>query len=300
MLLDYKRGIYLVGRTTNGYERIQNAGKVMLSSLGITEMEFSNLQMDLQRNGRENWENFVANKLRNIPSKMYRNGFEEALDCIWNSGNKKKQRKNLIAQIDSLQRLSKKLFEERFENINPNSEDGLRDLARLRIDEGDRNQALMSLFDEFHINLSELQIDDSESIDTKLSEQGYRDNFFLKLYNIEVEERLKRQEEESRKVYDNKEFIENIYQSFLKYPVKNIPFKDRIGVRFSKLIGIIKRKSLNKNIEFLEEGKTHTNSHSEFVSEMADLGQYETNIQDKTQKYKSGKVKEGNNSENIR
>lgn len=139
-----------------GYTSIQNAGQIVLSSLGITALEFANLQFK----GRDDYKKFVASKL-GLPSyEMYIDSFEEILDSIWNFSGNKKQRKNFISQIDALQSLSKKLFEERFKNIIENSNDILGDLAKLSIDKENKDNALMMMFDEFNIDHSELQIDE--------------------------------------------------------------------------------------------------------------------------------------------
>lgn len=253
-----------------GYEKIQNAGKVMLSSLGIEEMEFS----DLQLKGRKPYENLIASKLGRVPYEMYLDSFEEILDSIYNFNRNPNQRKNLIAQIDALQILSKELFKERFENINLNSNEGLTELAKLTIDKENKDNALYMLFDEFNIKGSELQIDKEMDIHENLSRLGYSDEFLIEFYNnIETDEILKRQEQfdrQNEKQYDNQELMEKMYQSFLKYPIKKVPFKYRPSVILSKIIGLIKRKKLKKDYKLLTEGKTFKKQRTEFIHEMTD------------------------------
>lgn len=146
---------YISENKKRGYPDIQNAGQIVLSSLGITALEFANLQFK----GREDYEKFVANRLRLPSYKTYIDGFEEILDAIDTFSNSKNQRNNFISQIDSLQTLSKKIFEERFNNIIENSNDILGDLAKLIIDKEDKNNALRMVFDEFKIKQSELHMD---------------------------------------------------------------------------------------------------------------------------------------------
>ena len=135
-----------------GYNDIQNVGQIVLSSLGITALEFANLQFK----GREDYEIFVASRL-GLPSyKTYIDGFEEILDAITNN----MKRKKFISQIDELQTLSKKIFEERLKNIIKNSNDILGELAKLTIDKENKDNALMMVFDEFKIKHSELHVDE--------------------------------------------------------------------------------------------------------------------------------------------
>lgn len=135
-----------------GYDNIQNAGQIVLSSLGITALEFANLQFK----GREDYEKFVASRLGLASYKTYIDGFEEILDAIANN----MKRKKFISQIDSLQTLSRKIFEERFKNIIENSNDILGDLAKLTIDKENKDNALRMVFDEFKIKKSELHMDE--------------------------------------------------------------------------------------------------------------------------------------------
>ena len=70
------------------------------------------------------------------------------------------KRKKFISQIDELQTLSKKIFEERLKNIIKNSNDILGELAKLTIDKENKDNALMMVFDEFKIKQSELHMDE--------------------------------------------------------------------------------------------------------------------------------------------
>ena len=88
--------------------------------------------------------------------KTYIDGFEEILDAIANN----MKRKKFISQIDELQTLSKKIFEERLKNIIKNSNDILGELAKLTIDKENKDNALMMVFDEFKIKQSELHMDE--------------------------------------------------------------------------------------------------------------------------------------------
>ena len=123
------------------------------------------------------------------------------------------------------------MFERRFAECIKNSDNSFKNLGRLVIDKENKDNALRILFDEFKIDDSELQIDEGIDIYEKLSQLGYDDDYLMKVHEIEYEERIKIQEEmdkQNEKVYDNKELIERIYQSFLRYPIENIPIKDRI------------------------------------------------------------------------
>lgn len=211
----------------DGYEKIQTAGKIIISSLGMNEIELT----DLLQKGREDYEDFIVNKLGNIPSKLYIDSFEEILDSIYNFCDDKEQRQNLISQIDSLQTLSKELFEKRFVECMESSNNNLRNLGKIIIDKENKDNALRILFDEFKIDDSELQIDEGMDIYEKLSQLGYEDDYLRKVHEIEYDERIKIQEEmdkQNEKVYDNEELIERIYQSFFRYPIKDVSLKDRL------------------------------------------------------------------------
>lgn len=258
------------------YERMQNAGKIMLSSLGITEIEYSNLQLE----DKSEFEQFASSKLGKVPAKMYIDSFEEIMDSIWNFGDQKSQRENLIAQIDALQQISEELFEERFENINLSSDKGLRKMAGLIIDKGERDSAIQNLFKEYKIKTKELQIEESKDIYEKITQLDiYEDNLTFDLGAAEEQERERRQtiiDKQNEKKYDNKQLREVIYQSFLRYPIKNVPLKDRPSVMLSKVIGKIKRIKLNKDANLLGNGKQYSSeTHREFVNRIANLDEYD-------------------------
>lgn len=258
-----------------GYEEIQTAGKIILNSFGISKLELANLQFE--PNSREAYESLIANKLRSVPSEIYRDSFGKILDAIYNFSNDENQRDNLILQIDSLQILSKKIFEDRFNDIMINSNNTLRDLARLSIDQEEKSNELMILFDEFDIKDSELQINDGRDIHTMLSEQGYNDEYLEEFYNIECEEKIRNQEQtnkQNEKYYDNEELIEKLYQSFFKYPIREVPLKDRAGVILSKIIGKIKRKTLEQNNLLPESNIYNYNRHTKFVNRISNLEEY--------------------------
>ena len=260
-----------------GYDEIQNIGKIILSSLGINEIEFSNLQWKR----REGYERFIMNRLEGIPTRIYIDTFDEIIDCIWNFKNDKKQRRNLIKQIDALQTLSKRLFEERFNNIDLNSKNGLRKLAKLSIDKGNRDSALCYVFDDFEIKPSELEMIEDEDIYEKLSNQGYKDEFLLELHQIEDDERIRMQQEMKiyeDKEYDNEQLKEMIYQSFLKYPIKNLSFKDKIDVVYSKIVGFRKRKKISKDIKLLETGENKDTPRLTFVERIKNLSNYKMQV----------------------
>lgn len=290
---------YIPMYNLNGYEKIQNAGKIMLYCLGISDMEFSSLQTKR----RKPYEELISSRLGGVPSKIYIDSFEELLDSIYNFAYDKKQRKNLISQIDALQTLSKNIFDERFEDITQNSDNSLINLARLIIEKEGKDNALMMIFDEFDIKPSELEMDEGIDIYEKLLEKGYGDDFIQKLYDVEIEERLKIQEQidkQEKKEYNNDELNEKIYQSFLRYSIKDIPLKDRYEVILSKIKGYIKRKNTNKDIKFLlDEGKKDSSdSRKKFIFRIANLSEY--NMQENHNMINKGKVREDNTNENNR
>lgn len=120
-----------------------------------------------------------------------------------------------------------------------------------------------------------------KEIHEELLSQGYSDDFIKELYEREIDERLILQEQQdklAKKFYNNEALENTIYESFLKYPIKNVPFKDRAGVLLSKMIGIVKRKYLNKNTKLLPETTSSSNEyHVRFVSEIANLEAYKGN-----------------------
>lgn len=92
-----------------------------------------------------------------------------------------------------------------------------------------------------------------------------------------------------------------IYESFLKYPIKKVPFKDRPGVLLSKVIGFIKRKSLNKNTKLLPQSNSSKHEeHIHFVSEISNLEAYKGNKSISQQKNKRVIRQNENNVENSR
>ena len=223
-----------------GYENMQNATKIVLSSLGISKVELANIQFE--PDARAEYEKLVANKLRSIPSEAYRDGFGKILDSIYIFSKRENQRKNIILQIDSLQTFSRVLFNDRFNDIRMNSDNMLTDLARLCIEQNNKENALKNLFCQFNIKNSELQIKSNKNIYIKLLELGFDAKYLTKLYETECKERVKIQQQKGKqKHYDNEELIEKLYQSFLKYPIKNVALKDRPSVILSKVLGKIKR-----------------------------------------------------------
>lgn len=120
-----------------------------------------------------------------------------------------------------------------------------------------------------------------KEIHEELLSQGYSDDFIKELYEREIDEILILQEQQdklAKKFYNNEALENTIYESFLKYPIKNVPFKDRAGVLLSKMIGIVKRKYLNKNTKLLPETTSSSNEyHVRFVSEIANLEAYKGN-----------------------
>lgn len=273
-----------------GYEAIQTAGKIILNSLGISEIQLADLQF--QPNAREEYENLIANNLGRIPSEMYRDSFGKILDAIYKFSidtiydeeedififsNNEKQRQNFILQIDSLQTLSKDLFEKRFYDIIRNSDNALKDLAKLSIEQGHAESELALLFDEFNIESSELKINESKDIHTMLSALGYDDKYLEELYDIECDELIKMQnQKDKQKTYDNEELIEKLYQSFLKYPIRKVPLRDRRGVILSKINGLKKRKIIEQT-KLLPEPNINCDRHAEFVDRISDLGEYKEN-----------------------
>jgi len=272
----------------SGYETIQTAGKIILNSLGISELELADLQF--KPNAREEYENLIANNLGRISSEMYRDSFGKILDAIFIFSidtiydeeedififsNNEKQRQNLILQIDSLQTLSKDLFEKRFYDIIRNSDNALKDLAKLSIEQGHAESELALLFDEFNIESSELKINESKDIHTMLSALGYDDKYLEELYDIECDELIKMQnQKDKQKKYDNEELIERLYQSFFKYPIRKVPLKDRPGVILSKINGMKKRKALKQAKLLPEPNITNYDSHTEFINRISDLEEY--------------------------
>ena len=85
--------------------------------------------------------------------------------------------------------------------------------------------------------------------------------------------------QQEEKEYNNEELESRICESFLQYPIKKVPFKDRPGVLLSKMIGRVKRMFLNKNAELLlEENFSNDSKHTRFVNEIADLKGYRNHI----------------------
>ncbi len=145
-----------INRRRGGYISIQNAGRIVLSSLGISELELANLQFK----GRQVYEDVIAKRLGFSSYKMYLDSFEQLLDSIWKFADDRGLRENLVLQISGLQNLSKAILEERFDYIMKNSNDKLGELAKLTIDSHNRDDSLMNLFYEFDITQAELQMDE--------------------------------------------------------------------------------------------------------------------------------------------
>ncbi len=254
-----------------GYTCIQDAARVMINSLGISEMEYS----DLQLKGRKDYEDFVANKLGRL-SKQYIDDFEEILDNIWNY-NCNGEYTKILEQINLLQTISKDLFEERL-TIGLKSEDCLGNLAKIIVDKEQKDLALIDLFHEFKINPKELKLDTGINIYQRLQELGYKDGFLSRLEEVVLEEREQRKEQNNKqneKKYNNEELREKIYQSFLNYPTKDMSFTDRVSIAVCKAIGKHKRRSLNKDTNnLLVECNNSSDAKKQFAFRMSDLEQY--------------------------
>lgn len=114
-------------------------------------------------------------------------------------------------------------------------------------------------------------------------EQGQDKNFLIELKEKVAEEQLKIKEQTSKqneKKYNNEELIEKIYQSFLRYPTKNLKVKHKVSLFISKKIGYIKRTYLNKQDKLLKEGISYKDAHRNFASRVSNLEEYNTNIID--------------------
>lgn len=260
-----------------GYEEIQTAGKIILNSFGISELELADLQF--QPKAREEYEKLIANKLDGIPSELYRNSFGEILDAIYKFSTDENQRDNLILQIDSLQNLSKELIEKRFNNIMINSDNTLKNFARLCIGQQEKEKALKKLFYQFNIKDSELKINSNRNPYIMLFELGYELKEIEKFHEIESEEKRKIQDQKNKQNknhYDNEELIEKLYQSFLKYPIRKVPLKYKPGVILSKNNGKKKRRAL-KQEKLLPEPNINCDRHAEFVNKISDLEEYKEN-----------------------
>ena len=283
-----------------GYKNMHNVGRVVLSSLGISELEFADLQYKI--NPREAYEHCIDSKLAGLQANLYRDSFGEVFDAISNFSSDKKQRKNFIAQIDSLQILSESLFNERFNYILQNSDNILKNLAKLKIDIDRKNNALKMIFDEFYIRGSELAINLGTDIKSELLHQGFGYEFIKKLYDTEINEKLEiqRDMDNRNRNYNNDEFIEKIYQHFLNYKVKNIPLTDKNEIIINKILGLIKRQ-FNKNTNSLPAvASCSYTAHRKFASRLSDLDKYKgndtLNVHNTVQKRKESR---GNN-ENTR
>lgn len=226
------------------YMPIQSAGKIMLSSLGINEMEFSNLQLK----GKEVYKEFVKAKLGKtmdqLTVSLYIRSFEATLDCIWRiSLDKRNRRKDFILLVKNLQSFSNEFFKYRLEGINLKGKSCLTYLSKIIIDKIERDKALKEMFYEFNITNDELKIDKGIDIYDKLLEQGQDKEFLSELKEKVIEEQLKIKEETSKqneKKYDNEELIEKIYQSFLRYPTKNLKVKQKVRLFISKKLDGLK------------------------------------------------------------
>lgn len=274
--------------TYSGYESIQNAGKVVNRSLGISELELANLQYA----GRKAYEEFIDARLERLSSQMYRDSFEELLDSIWKFSYEKNQRENFILAVEGLQSLSNNIFKARYEDAFNYSGDLLRDLAKISIDEEEKMWLFHKLFEEHYIDLSELKISEGIKIEEKILEKGYSIDDIIRFHQIQKEEELKRQQEKDRqneKVYDNEELIENIYQNFLSYPIDQLTFKERIGIKLAITKGKIERwiiredakrerrreMLLRRNVDTEESRTCEANiEHKKFADEISNLEGY--------------------------
>lgn len=166
----------------------------------------------------------------------------------------------------------------RLEAITYSSKNILEDLAKLSIEQGNKDSALMQIFDEFNIEPEELKMDMGTDIYTMFGNVGFDDEFLMKLHNEKDGQRIKDEQErekQSKKVYDNSGLIERMYQSFLRYPLIMVPIKDLPRVIISKLLGRIKRK--NMNAKLLPVGENNSRQeHRNFASEIAN---FEPNIE---------------------
>lgn len=92
-----------------------------------------------------------------------------------------------------------------------------------------------------------------------------------------------------------------ICESFLQYPIKKVPLKDRPGVLLSKMIGRVRRIFLNKNADLLlEENFSKDSEHTRFVNEIADLKGYNNVAVMKQEGDTKESRKEGNDIESSR
>ncbi len=273
---------YISSNKYKYYKPIQSAGKIMLSSLGINEMKFSNLQLKGEEADEEFVKTILGKTMDRLTVSLYIRGFEETLDHIGRIClDKRNRRKDLILLVEDLQSFSNRFFKYRLEGINLKDKSCFTYLSNIIIDKIERDKALKEMFYEFNITNDELKIDKGIDIYDKLLEQGQDKEFLSELKEKVIEEQLKIKEETSKqneKKYDNEELIEKIYQSFLRYPTKNLKVKQKVRLFLVKKIGWIKRTYLNKPDKLLIEGISYKDAHTNFASKVSNLEEYNSLI----------------------
>lgn len=249
-----------------GYFHMQNAVRAVIYALGLTEEEFFCLQWQ----GRKTYEAAVVRELGEKLGKTYLSSFETILDSI-HVNYIRKNKAAIIVQVEECNSLINEIFRERIRALNEKGT--IQQLAKLDVEQTICNVALQDMLIELGIE-GKIKVGvrhnllESEMTASRI--EGIR-----KEGDRLLEERGKIQRREA-KFYDNTLLIEEIYEGFLKYPMRLLP-RSKIPeiIRAKRTSRQMRMKKLEESLgdknDISTQEESYIQKHRKFVRGIVDL-----------------------------
>lgn len=256
-------------RKYDGYLHMQSAVRAAIYALGLTEDELFLLQWQ----GRKKYEEAVIEQLGELLGKVYIASFEVVLDAI-HTNYMEGDKIGVIAQVKSFNGLVNSALKERFLMMKESAT--VYQLAKLDVEETICNEALQDMSRELRIE-EKMKLGVRRDIIYNLSEDKMIASSAERILQegdriLEERDAIRRKE---ARFYDNTQLIEEIYTSFLNYPIRLLPIAKIPEILRAKKVGKeVRKKQLSIHTEENAssiQGKLYATKHSQFVRKMVDL-----------------------------
>lgn len=263
-----QKGNILEGRY-QGYFHMQGTLRAAICALGLTEEELFYLQWQ----GRNAYEEAVIKKIGGQLGKTYLASFETILDSIhasYMSGNKE----DVSIQVKVFNDLINRIFRERIQVLK--GKVTIQYLAKLDAEQTMCNVALQDMLIELGIeekvkvgvSYNLLESKAPTSMIERIREEGDRI----------LEERDRKNKEEAN-FYDNTQLIEEIYESFSKYPIRLLPIlslPEIIRIKIASKSARIAKLEVSPENDVLTSmsEEPYIAKHRRFVKRMVNLARY--------------------------
>ena len=238
-----------------GYKAYRELGKAIITSLGISEKELSELQM--KEMGREEYEKCIEQKLGKgyEPSLM---AIESAFDTVHSIINTEKindeSKQNIGIQLKNINFLCNDILKKRIINAGKNN---ITELALISIDNKDKNRYISNVINKYENVLPEKFEINNDVIDLIKETSPLTD---MEALNKEIDrienERIINLLDDCNS-YNNEYLANKIIESMRSIDISKYPLKQRIELSIYKKIGNIKGKFEGTKIQKLPE-KTYS------------------------------------------